>query len=535
MKSTAVFTLLVAVWCVSRQPVKADSLKFTFTTVSFPGSSSSVATGINNAGQIVGTYTDTAGKVHGFLDTNGVYKSIDVPGSTQTIPTGINNAGQIVGASDGHVFVDTNGVFTTPNIPGQVAAGYSGGFFSPNAKLGINDSGKIVGTTLNPDPTHPGEFGFLYSNGMFTLLGPMGPLRNAIWNPTGINDAGQITISTNPGGPGFSFVYPSGPSIPSNLGVLNVAIGINNRGQVVEDLAIPTPVSVFTNVLVNPDGAFSTFLLPFIALGLNDADQIVGNTFEATPIPEPTSPLLLVCGLAAIGIARNRRRAAKLYPVLTAFFLFGSALFGDSIATYSALSATVASGGGGDSMSASGPYFSTSGTSRDYSRFIVRPGDQLRFFANFSTAGAPGGPFFASVDFLGNGRFDSAVVSGSISAFSSVSFTVPANPQSTYTFSGTAGGQFTATPVGGFCGRPGWEPCDATANLDIGLPGIITVGLTPFTQGVGPNCTSTPGPFQCQYEVVEGFMSTPEPSSAALLVISSAAIFVTSIARRKRA
>src|SRR5690242_3581294 len=219
----------------------------------------------------------------------------------------------------------------------------------------------------------------------------------------------------------------------------------------------------------------------------------------------------------------------KSTAVFTAFFLFGPALFGDSIPTYSALSATVASGGGGDSMSASGPYFSTSGQSRDYTRFIVSPGQDLFFLPNFSTGGAPGGPFFASVDFLGNGRFDSAVVSGSISAFKSVAFIVPPNPKPSYTLAATATGQFTATPVGSFCGRPGWEPCNASANLVIDLPGIMTVGLTPFPPNIGPNCTSTPGPLQCTYEVVGGFMSTPEPSTTALLLISSAAIFLISI------
>jgi PEP-CTERM motif len=103
-------------------------------------------------------------------------------------------------------------------------------------------------------------------------------------------------------------VYPSGPPIPSNLGVLNVAVDINNRGQVLADFNVPIPSTVISNVLVNPHGAFSTFLLPDIALGLNDADQIVGGTFEATPIPEPAYLLLLGCGLAGIVIAIRRLR-----------------------------------------------------------------------------------------------------------------------------------------------------------------------------------------------------------------------------------
>ena len=85
-----------------------------------------MATDINNAGQIVGTYTDTAGKVHGFLDTNGVYKSIDVPGSTQTIPTGINNITQLqlYGFAD---FGWLHNIAPTAGTPANVDAASAGG------------------------------------------------------------------------------------------------------------------------------------------------------------------------------------------------------------------------------------------------------------------------------------------------------------------------------------------------------------------------------------------------------------------------
>src|SRR5215468_8208510 len=74
---------------------KAD---FDFTTIDPPGATHSLASGINDAGQIVGWYTTGVGGYHGFLlDVDGSYTTIDVPGAIATYAEGINAAGQIVG------------------------------------------------------------------------------------------------------------------------------------------------------------------------------------------------------------------------------------------------------------------------------------------------------------------------------------------------------------------------------------------------------------------------------------------------------
>jgi uncharacterized membrane protein len=69
---------------------------------------STYATGINDAGQIVG-YTDA----HGFLDSGGTYTTLDDPSAAivGTFATGINASGQIVGYYDDssdvyHSFLD---------------------------------------------------------------------------------------------------------------------------------------------------------------------------------------------------------------------------------------------------------------------------------------------------------------------------------------------------------------------------------------------------------------------------------------------
>jgi probable HAF family extracellular repeat protein len=85
----------------------------TLTPVSVPSSASTNALGINNLGQVVGSYTDQdSGPRHGFVYRDGMYTTFDVPGSTFTGADGINDFGQIVGyytdaAGNQHGFLAT--------------------------------------------------------------------------------------------------------------------------------------------------------------------------------------------------------------------------------------------------------------------------------------------------------------------------------------------------------------------------------------------------------------------------------------------
>ena len=76
----------------------------TSSTIDVPGPVFTQALGINDAGQIVGSYYGGPAGLpsHGFLLGGGTYTTIDVPGSRQTVAYGINDAGQIVGAYEGH-------------------------------------------------------------------------------------------------------------------------------------------------------------------------------------------------------------------------------------------------------------------------------------------------------------------------------------------------------------------------------------------------------------------------------------------------
>jgi hypothetical protein len=79
----------------------------TFTQLDFPGAVDTGANGINDTGEIVGNYfTDSAGDGAGFIYESGAYYSFSFPGAVgYTDILGVNNAGDITGT-----YVDANGV-----------------------------------------------------------------------------------------------------------------------------------------------------------------------------------------------------------------------------------------------------------------------------------------------------------------------------------------------------------------------------------------------------------------------------------------
>jgi len=101
---------------------------FQFTSIDFPGAVLTNAQGINPGGEIVGIYTDTAGKQHGFLLSAGDFTSIDYPGAISTNARGIGPGGDIVGSftnapggpSNIHGFLLSQGAFSEVQFPGYL-------------------------------------------------------------------------------------------------------------------------------------------------------------------------------------------------------------------------------------------------------------------------------------------------------------------------------------------------------------------------------------------------------------------------------
>jgi probable HAF family extracellular repeat protein len=168
-----------------------------FTTIDFPGATRTEAARINDRGQIVGVYTATDGgsglDARGFLFDRGEYTPTDIPGARSTSPTGIDNRGRIAGTyvdAEGamHGFLrDADGAVATIDVPGAVAT----------QLLDLNDRGETAG---------------VFADAGGTLRG----FRRAA--------DGAVTRVDRPGA--------TPPTLPG-IALGPVAYGINNLGQVV--------------------------------------------------------------------------------------------------------------------------------------------------------------------------------------------------------------------------------------------------------------------------------------------------------------
>jgi uncharacterized membrane protein len=153
-----------------------------FNTFVVPGSSSTIASGVNNAGKIVGSYFTVSSNVwHGFENAAGRPITIDYPGAQQTFPTGINNQDQIVGSYVPQSepvtgFVLSKGHFATLSVEGA----------SETLPAAINDSSAVVGWWDTAVYAYP----FIYIDGNYTL--PTTPPTAQLTLFTGINNQGEI-------------------------------------------------------------------------------------------------------------------------------------------------------------------------------------------------------------------------------------------------------------------------------------------------------------------------------------------------------
>jgi hypothetical protein len=151
-----------------------------FTAINFPKSNGTQAIGINDAGDVVGAYLDSASVQHGFVKKGSKYTSIDVKGDTTAYAWAINNSGQMV-------------VFATNSTGGYDSFVYNGKTFKkiadPNASTtgtiarSLNNKGDVVGAYFNASGD---EIGFLFHGGKyFDVIDPKASTQT---KPDGVND-----------------------------------------------------------------------------------------------------------------------------------------------------------------------------------------------------------------------------------------------------------------------------------------------------------------------------------------------------------
>ncbi len=154
-------------------------------TVDYPGAASTSLSGINYWGSIVGNYFIQPGTFGAFELKNGVFTPISYPGSVDTFAASINDKGVIVGHYHVyqppyfHGFVLTNGVYKTLDHPAPT----TGSTYPTD----LNSSGVIVGTYRDSSYVYRG---FIYINGIFKDI--VVPKFGAA-SVNGINGYGYVT------------------------------------------------------------------------------------------------------------------------------------------------------------------------------------------------------------------------------------------------------------------------------------------------------------------------------------------------------
>ena len=211
----------------------------------------------------------------GYLrDADGNFTTFDVPGLASTIVTGINNAGTVVGYNTfgfGPGFLrDAAGNITTFQIPG-ISPGFLVGVFVPK----VNDAGTIAGnySSLSNGPPH----GFLRdAAGNITTFDPPGSSSTQVG---AINNAGTVLGSSNsPSFPNFLRAAAGNFSTFSVPGSDSTLFGaINNAGTVAGTFVAGGLQHGF---LRDAAGNFTTFDIPgATGIGveaINDLGMVAG-------------------------------------------------------------------------------------------------------------------------------------------------------------------------------------------------------------------------------------------------------------------
>jgi hypothetical protein len=192
-----------------------------------PGTTGATGVNLNGALSVVGNYVDPKnGTVAGFLYQGGKFSNVQSPnGATYVSPSGINEKGDIVGtylnaANISHGFLLKSGKIQTLTAPGAIAT----------AAAGINNDGDIIVNWQDSNGTY---YAGLYNGNTYTVQGVPGATMTIA---EAINTAGDTSYSwfdSNNvehgallyGGSYYTFSYPNS--------VATESYGLNDKSQIV--------------------------------------------------------------------------------------------------------------------------------------------------------------------------------------------------------------------------------------------------------------------------------------------------------------
>ena len=263
-----------------------------------------LATGINNSGNVVGSFTDSGGVSHGFIYTAGghpAFTTVDAPGAAATSLDGINNSNEVFGT------------YSASGVTSYFTENTDGSGFTPLSNLptgtnvtvfAINDSGSLLGTY---NDSAGNVHSFVYTSGATAeiidpnaeYLPSVSPGESTGTQASAINNAGVVAgtfFDTNGVAHGF-VATPSGNSYtyitlddPQAVFATDV-YGINNNGQVlgqysdgsnvahgfIYDIATQTYTNFSDPSAVTDQQSDGTYTNNYGANGINDNGEVIGS------------------------------------------------------------------------------------------------------------------------------------------------------------------------------------------------------------------------------------------------------------------
>jgi probable HAF family extracellular repeat protein len=252
------------------------------------GGSDSYALAINNMGNIAGSATDAGGIAHAFLSSSDSLVDLGDLGGGWSSAYGVNDSLDVVGYS-----MTSSGTFRafmwSPER-GMVAIPTLGGVNS--YAFGVNAGGSVVGAA---NTARGSNQAFLYSGSRLNSLGTLGGAQSFAY---GINSLDYVVgYSDDAAGRSRAFVWTGGVMYDLNAIVGNIegwsltaAYAINDRGQIVG-------TGTF-------NGATTAFRLDLLAGSQGAGLQRLTN--DAAAVPEPSTISLLAAGLASFVVWRRR-------------------------------------------------------------------------------------------------------------------------------------------------------------------------------------------------------------------------------------
>jgi probable HAF family extracellular repeat protein len=291
----ALFVIVVGAFTTVAEPTRAQRVQPFYSVMDLGtlGGSYSLAEGINDRGDVVGSAQTDQGDQHAFLFTNGVMHHLGTLGGRTSSASAINARGDVVGrandsANMARAFLYRNGQMS--EVPGL------GGTFS--SAEGINGRGDVVGGART------GLFNvtlraFLFRDGTTSDLGILsGDLTSWAFKINARGDITGISVTAGPANTYHGFVYSHGVmsqlntlggdiSIPADINASDDVVGVSRLADGSLHGFLWSGGDHLIDLGTLPGGNFSA------AAANNDSGDVVGSSTVNFVDPIPHAYVLL--------------------------------------------------------------------------------------------------------------------------------------------------------------------------------------------------------------------------------------------------